>query len=306
MMTSVVACGNGYLSDGKYRGLASEANVVLVKCGQVRRVAHDDIRRGLDWVYRHRREYGIRIVNVSVGGDYEAPYQHDALSRSAERLVRAGVFVCAAVGNAGHLPGHPVMPPASAPSVLAVGGLDDKNQLAFEGYDLYHSSYGPTVDGLQKPEVIAPSIWVAAPILPGTPTAAQAQLLHLLEHAPVLGTAGHPREPPGRGPGAGRRTAPRAAAHPPAGRGAAARRQRDFRPLQARGRHQLRVADRRVRGGPDAGSESGAHAARDSLDPDPHRPAAAARRRWTSRAGAWCRRPSAVEEARQWKPVVSH
>ena len=98
--------------------------------------------------------------------------------------MRAGVLVCAAVGNAGHLPGHPVMPPASAPSVLAVGGLDDKNQLAFEGYDLYHSSYGPTVDGLQKPEVIAPSIWLAAPILPGTPTAAQAQLLHLLEHAP--------------------------------------------------------------------------------------------------------------------------
>jgi serine protease AprX len=185
MMTSVVACGNGFLSGGTYRGLASECGLVLVKCGQVRRVAHDDIRRGLDWVYRHRREFGIRIVNVSVGGDYEAPYQHDALSRAAERLVRAGVFVCAAVGNAGHLPGHPVMPPASAPSVLAVGGLDDKNQLAFEGYDLYHSSYGPTIDGLQKPEVIAPSIWVAAPILPGTPTAAQAHLLHLLEHAPA-------------------------------------------------------------------------------------------------------------------------
>jgi serine protease AprX len=184
MMTSVVACGNGYLSNGIYRGLASESSLVLVKCGQVRRVAHDDIRRGLDWVYRHRRQYDIRIVNVSVGGDYEAPYQHDALSQSAERLVKAGVFVCAAVGNAGHLPGHPVMPPASAPSVLAVGGLDDKNQLAFEGYDLYHSSYGPTVDGLQKPEVIAPSIWLAAPILPGTPTAAQANLLHQLEHAP--------------------------------------------------------------------------------------------------------------------------
>jgi serine protease AprX len=58
-----------------------------------------------------------------------------------------------------------------------VGGLDDKSRLAFTGYDMYHSSYGPTVDGLQKPEVIAPGIWVAAPILPGTPTAAQAELL---------------------------------------------------------------------------------------------------------------------------------
>ena len=49
---------------------------------------------------------------------------------------------------------------------------------------MYHSSYGPTVDGLQKPEVIAPGIWVAAPILPGTPTAAQAALLARLAAAP--------------------------------------------------------------------------------------------------------------------------
>ena len=41
---------------------------------------------------------------------------------------------------------------------------------------MYRSSYGPTIDGLQKPEVIAPGIWVAAPILPHTPTAEEAEL----------------------------------------------------------------------------------------------------------------------------------
>ena len=76
-----------------------------------------------------------------------------------------------------------MLPPASAPSVLTVGGLDDKNRLPFPGYDMYHSSYGPTLDGLQKPEVIAPGIWVAAPILPGTPTAEQAALLARLAAA---------------------------------------------------------------------------------------------------------------------------
>jgi serine protease AprX len=108
----------------------------------------------------------------------------DSLSQAAERCARDGILVCAAVGNLGHLPHHPVLPPASAPSVLTVGGLDDKNRLAFAGYDMYHSSYGPTIDGLQKPEVIAPGIWVAAPILPGTPTAAQAALLARLDEAP--------------------------------------------------------------------------------------------------------------------------
>src|SRR5205085_9758165 len=105
------------------------------------------------------------------------------LSRAAERATREGVLVCAAVGNLGNAPGHPVLPPGSAPSVLTVGALDDKNSMAFAGYDMYHSSYGPTIDGLQKPEVLAPGIWVAAPILPGTPTADQAHLLTLLEKA---------------------------------------------------------------------------------------------------------------------------
>lgn len=183
MMTSVVACGNGRLSGGLYRGLASEASVVPVKCGTMRRIAHDDIRRGFEWVLRNRKRYGIRIVNVSCGGDYEASYLVDGLSRAAERATREGILVCAAVGNLGHTPRHAVVPPASAPSVLTVGGLDDKNRLAFSGYDIYHSSYGPTVDGLQKPELIAPGIWVAAPILPGTTTAAQARLLIRLAEA---------------------------------------------------------------------------------------------------------------------------
>jgi serine protease AprX len=46
---------------------------------------------------------------------------------------------------------------------------------------MYRSSYGPTIDGLQKPEVIAPGIWVAAPILPHTPTADEAELYSKLD-----------------------------------------------------------------------------------------------------------------------------
>jgi serine protease AprX len=183
MMTSVVACGNGHLSNGFYRGVASEARLVLVKVGHMSRIPHENIRRGLDWVVRNRRRYDIRIVNVSCGGDYEASYLEDGLSQAADRATRSGILVCAAVGNQGQAPGHPVLPPASAPSPLTVGGLDDQNRLAFSAYDMYHSSYGPTIDGLQKPEVIAPGIWVAAPILPGTPTASQAQLLSNLAGA---------------------------------------------------------------------------------------------------------------------------
>ena len=183
MMTSVVACGNGTLSGGLYRGLAAEANVVLVKVGSARRITHENIRRGLEWVVKNRERYGIRVCNVSCGGDWEASYLFDGLSQSAERATRSGILVVAAAGNLGLAPGHPVLPPASAPSVLTVGGLDDKNRLHREGHDIYHGSWGPTVDGLQKPEVIAPAIWLAAPILPGTPTAAEAALYARLDAA---------------------------------------------------------------------------------------------------------------------------
>ena len=183
MMTSVVACGNGALSGGLYRGLASEASLVLVKISDAGRIPERNIRRGLEWVLANRERYGIRIVNISAGGDREASYLHNALSKTVERAVRAGLVVVCAVGNAGLQPNHPVYPPASAPSCIAVGGLDDQNSPDRARRGIYRSSYGPTIDGLQKPEVIAPGIWVAAPILPRTPTAAEAELYAMLDRA---------------------------------------------------------------------------------------------------------------------------
>jgi serine protease AprX len=64
-----------------------------------------------------------------------------------------------------------------------VGGLDDQNSLDRARRGMYRSSYGPTIDGLQKPEVIAPGIWVAAPILPHTPTAEEAEAYSKLDAA---------------------------------------------------------------------------------------------------------------------------
>lgn len=183
MMTSTVAAGNGFMSSGLYRGIASESDLVLLKVGMSSRIRHKDIERGLRWCIENRERYDIRIINVSCGGDYEESYLTDSLSQAAEDATRSGILVIAAAGNSGHLPRHPVLPPASAPSVLTVGGLDDKNNLDFHDNAMYRSSYGPTVDGLQKPEVIAPGIWIAAPILPGTPTSEQALLFSQLENA---------------------------------------------------------------------------------------------------------------------------
>ena len=183
MMTSVVAAGNGHLSDGYYRSIAPEANLVLVKIGKTGRIPEINIETGLRWVFANRDKYDIRLVNISAGGDFEQPYLRNSLCQLVEEVARAGLTVVCAVGNAGLLPGHPVLPPASAPSCIAVGGLDDQNSLDRARRGMYRSSYGPTVDGLQKPELIAPGIWVAGPILPHTPTADEARLYAQLDIA---------------------------------------------------------------------------------------------------------------------------
>ncbi len=183
MMTSVVAAGNGSLSNGFYRGIAPESDVVLVKLARTGRITEQNIEDGLEWILSNRTKYKIKIVNISAGGDFEQSYLHDSLSQMVEECAKQGLTIVCAVGNAGHLPTHPVFPPASAPSCIAVGGLDDNNSINRAKRGMYRSSYGPTLDGLQKPEVIAPSIWVPAPILPNTPTASQADLLEKLDKA---------------------------------------------------------------------------------------------------------------------------
>jgi serine protease AprX len=183
MMTSVVAAGNGHLSDGLYRGIAPEANLVLVKIGRTGRIPESAIETGMRWVLANKEKYGISVVNISAGGDFEESYLSNSLCQVIEAAVKAGLVVVCAVGNAGLAPGHPVLPPASSPSSIAVGGLDDQNSTDRARRGMYRSSYGPTVDGLQKPEVIAPGIWVAGPILPHTPTADEAQLYAQLDSA---------------------------------------------------------------------------------------------------------------------------
>jgi serine protease AprX len=183
MMSSVIAAGNGALSKGKFRSITPDLGLVLVKVGTLSRVHHDDITRGIEWVLVNRARYDIRILNISCGGDYEMSYLEDVMSRFAEAAIRAGIVIVAAVGNNGHRPGY-VVPPASVPAVISVGGLDDSGNPQLGKISAYRGSHGPTIDGLQKPEVITLADWLAAPILPGTPTAEQAMLITKLSHTP--------------------------------------------------------------------------------------------------------------------------
>jgi serine protease AprX len=181
--TSVVAAGNGRLSGGMYRGLACEARVALVKVGRRGRVDDESIVRGLEWVVANKDRYGIRVANLSLGGDRDFSYVDSEVDRAAEAAVRAGIVVVVAAGNSGCSVDHVPIPPANSPTVITVGGYDDGNRLD-GSFDAYCSSFGPTVDGLLKPEVVAPAIWVAAPVLPTTREYARAAALSEIYSTP--------------------------------------------------------------------------------------------------------------------------
>ena len=174
--TSVVAAGNGAHSEGVYRGLAADAELVLVKASTRGRITEENIAWGIEWVIENCDRFNIRVLNISLGGDEDVACSRSIINQAAEEAISQGIVVVAAAGNSGAEGKHSI-PPANSPSVITVGGYDDKNDLDPSTIDLYHSNFGPTADGTVKPEIIAPAMWVAAPILPGTELYEKAETL---------------------------------------------------------------------------------------------------------------------------------
>src|SRR5882672_9764982 len=181
--TSVVAAGSGRLSDGIYRGLASNARLALVKVSDKGQITEENIARGLQWIIENRERYNIRVLNISLGGDEDVPCSQSIIDQAAEEAINQGIVVVVAAGNSGGEGKHSI-PPANSPSVITVGGYHDNNQLEQSRLDLYQSNFGITADGSVKPEIIAPAMWVAAPILPNTTLYDQAEALSRIAMAP--------------------------------------------------------------------------------------------------------------------------
>jgi len=90
-MTSVIACGDGTMSNGKYRGIASGAKLVLVKVSTpIGHIKEADILRGLRWVIDTYQRFNVRVVNISVGGDYVYNKADHLLHKAIRKLTKAG------------------------------------------------------------------------------------------------------------------------------------------------------------------------------------------------------------------------
>ncbi len=180
-MTSVVAAGNGKLSAGLYKGIAHEADLVLVKVMNRNGISSVNITKAIECAIQNQEKYQIKIINLSITDDWPISHKESSVDMAVEKAIERGITVVAAVGND---QSAAIKPPANSPGVISVGGINDYNTLGFEESTAYHSTFGKTIDYFSKPELISPSIWIPVPILPETDAHLQATALFRLYECP--------------------------------------------------------------------------------------------------------------------------
>jgi subtilisin family serine protease len=151
-----IIAGQGTMSEGKYKGLAPDSKLIGVKVLDSDGGAKiSDIIKGIDWVIENKDKYNIKVINMSIGIP-SAGYAFDPIHKAVERATKEGILVVAAAGNEGPNAGTIGGSPGNSPYTLTVGALNDRNTQELED-DLPegYSSRGPTVDGLEKPDVMA-------------------------------------------------------------------------------------------------------------------------------------------------------
>lgn len=149
----------------EYIGVAPEVNYVILKLfyreGTEYVTSLPILENGVNWILNYNKDNPnnpIKVVSMSFGVKPTSailPYI-DTMNAIVERLSEEGILVVAAAGNDGGDPSNggigTINAPASAKSVLAVGGVD------YEGEMYYFSSKGPTHEGVIKPDVCAPAV----------------------------------------------------------------------------------------------------------------------------------------------------
>ncbi|TDD94752.1 S8 family serine peptidase, partial [Jiangella asiatica] len=155
---AATVAGTGAASGGANRGVAPGADLLIGKVLDTGGSGYEDwIIAGMEWAVAQ----GADVINMSLGHP-DPSDGTDPLSLAADRLSASSdaLFVVAA-GNTGPMEST-IGGPGAAESALTVGAVDEDDQPAD------FSSRGPRLDGLIKPEIVAPGVGVVAARAAGT------------------------------------------------------------------------------------------------------------------------------------------
>jgi serine protease AprX len=152
----------------RYMGTAPQANLVSIKVSDDQGNANlIEVIAALQFVVDHGADYGIRVVNLSLGSSLALPYRIDPLNAAVEAVWAHGVVVVVAAGNRGSEPDAVSYSPANDPYAITVGAVDDQGTKATDDDRLTPwSSRGVTQDGFAKPDIVAPGAHIVGPLAP--------------------------------------------------------------------------------------------------------------------------------------------
>lgn len=152
-MTLSCICGR---INGKDLGLATGAEFLLARTEVETEPKKEEVwwLMAVEWADRN----GANIISSSLGYGKENHYTKDMdgtsyVAKAGNLAARKGMLVCNSAGNeADDRQWKTIITPADADSVLCIGGIENSltnyNHIEF-------SSYGPSADGRQKPNVCA-------------------------------------------------------------------------------------------------------------------------------------------------------
>lgn len=152
-----IACGSGLLSAGRYRGMAPKANLVVGKVlDEKGDGAVETMLEGISWVMQKKDEWGIRILNVSVGvGRLMNEKKEDILREKLESAWQKGMLVVCAAGNNG--PACETLSSiGKSPSLITVGCHDGEYYKEKKNRCASYSARGARFDTVRKPDIVAP------------------------------------------------------------------------------------------------------------------------------------------------------
>jgi serine protease AprX len=146
-------------SDGP-TGIAPAAHVVSVKvAGADGRTSLSTLLEAIGWVVTNQDEYGIRVLNLSIGARMDAAPQADPLARAVEAAWASGITVVTASGNLGD---GEVTSPGHSPWAITAGAVDTTTGITAGEVALADWSGAARVTSLYKPDLLAPGASVVS------------------------------------------------------------------------------------------------------------------------------------------------
>jgi serine protease AprX len=179
-----IIAGNGVASNGLYKGVAPEANLLNLRVSNKDGMTYESsLINSLQWVYDNKDVYNIRVVNISINSTVAQSYHTSPLDAAVEILWFNGIVVIVSAGNNGTGAGPVTLyPPANDPFVITVGATEDKGtgDLVDDNLAVF-SAYGITEDGFTKPDLVAPGRNVVAPLSEKVSTVYNAHPAHRVD-----------------------------------------------------------------------------------------------------------------------------